>query len=79
MKNYAVFIASFVVFLFAFQILSGLFLTLTYVPDTSQQFSGSTVTIFGSENFNYTLLSAIISATLSFIISKKVSILKNRN
>ncbi|MDP9580310.1 hypothetical protein COE67_16840 [Priestia megaterium] len=79
MKNYAVFIASFVVFLFAFQILSGLLLTLTYVPDTSQHFSGSTVSIFGSENFNYTLLSAIISATLSFIISKKVSILKNNN
>jgi len=79
LKNYAVFIASFVVFLFAFQILSGLFLTLTYVPDTSRHFSGSTVSIFGSENFNYTLLSAIISATFSFIISKKVFISKNSN
>jgi len=77
LKNYVVFIASFVVFLFAFQILSGLFLTLTYVPDTSQNFSSSTVSMFGSENFNYTLLSAIVSATFSFIISKKIFISKN--
>ncbi|MGU3398090.1 hypothetical protein ACNHOZ_28625 [Priestia sp. D51] len=79
MKNYVVFIASFVVFMFAFQILSGMFLTLTYVPDTSQHLSGSTVSIFGSEIFNYTLLSSSISATFSFIISKKMFASKNSN
>jgi len=77
LKNYVVFITSFVVLLFVFQILSGLFLTLTYVPDTSQHFSSSTVSIFGSENFNYTLLSAITAATFSFIISKKMFTSKN--
>ncbi|MGF9887487.1 hypothetical protein ABEX78_02435 [Priestia megaterium] len=68
MKNYAVFIGSFIVLLFAFQIVSGLFLTLTYVPETSQHLSSSTVSIF---SFNYPFLSSIIAATFSFIISKK--------
>ncbi|MEH7330874.1 hypothetical protein ACFX4Y_18390 [Priestia sp. YIM B13446] len=68
MKNYAVFIGSFIVLLFAFQIVSGLFLTLTYVPETSQHLSSSTVSIF---SFSYPFLSATIAATVAFIISKK--------
>ncbi|WP_129707484.1 hypothetical protein [Priestia megaterium] len=69
MKNYVVFIGSFIVLLFAFQIVSGLFLTLTYVPDLSQPLSNSTVSGF---SFNYPFLSSIIAATFSFIISNKV-------
>lgn len=69
MKNYVVFIGSFTVLLFAFQIISGMFLTLTYVPETSQQFNTPTVNVF---SFSYPFLSSIIAATFSFIISKKV-------
>ncbi|MGG4381812.1 hypothetical protein ABEX08_07200 [Priestia megaterium] len=69
MKNYVVFISSFIVLMFAFQILSGLFLTLTYVPEPSQHLSSSTVSIF---SFNYPFL----AATFSFIISKKYVKLK---
>ncbi|MFB8425051.1 hypothetical protein ACFC4S_23830 [Priestia megaterium] len=76
MKKYIVFISSFIVLLLTFQILSGLFLTLTYAPDTSQQFSSSTVNFYDNKGFNYTILSAVVSATFSFIISKKVFVLK---
>ncbi|MDY0940538.1 hypothetical protein SOM71_10645 [Priestia megaterium] len=73
MKSYVVFISSFIVLMFAFQILSGLFLTLTYVPEPSQHLSSSTVSIF---SFNYPFFSSTIAATFSFIISKKYVKLK---
>ncbi|MEM4996184.1 MULTISPECIES: hypothetical protein [Priestia] len=69
MKNYTVFIGSFILLLFAFQIVSGLFLTLTYVPETSQHLSSSTVSVF---SVNYPFLSSITAATFLFIISNKV-------
>ncbi|MQR89182.1 hypothetical protein GFV16_25325 [Bacillus megaterium] len=69
MRNYVVFIGSFIVLLFAFQIVSGLFLTLTYVPETSQQLNSPMVSVF---SFSYPFLSATIAATVAFIISKKV-------
>ncbi|MFP7733429.1 hypothetical protein ACLHDF_08405 [Priestia aryabhattai] len=73
MKNYVVFIGSFIVLLFVFQIASGLFLTPAYVPEPSQHLSSSTVSIF---SFNYPFLNSIIAATFSFIISKKYVKLK---
>ncbi|UYP06223.1 hypothetical protein [Priestia megaterium] len=69
MKKYIVFTGSFIVLLFAFQIVSGLFLTFTYVPDLSQPLINSTVSVL---SFNYPFLSSIILATFSFIISNKV-------
>jgi quinol-cytochrome oxidoreductase complex cytochrome b subunit len=72
LKNYVVFIVSFIVLLFAFEIVSGMFLTLTYVPETSKHLSSSTVNMFGSGSFNYTFFSSALAATLSFIISKRV-------
>ncbi|GAB1780166.1 hypothetical protein COE08_27940 [Priestia megaterium] len=69
MKGYTVFIVSFIALLFVFQILSGLFLTLTYEPEMSGSFN-STISTVGNESVNYTFLTSIIAATISFITSK---------
>ena len=71
MKRYTVFIVSFIGLLLACDIFSGIFLTITYAPETSQAMS-STVNIFGNESNNYTFLSSIVAATFSFLISKRI-------
>ncbi|MBE7128936.1 hypothetical protein [Bacillus mycoides] len=70
MKSYAVFIISFIGFLFVFQIVSGMFLTLTYTPNISGAGSSS-ANVFSSKSLSFTFLVPIIAATLSFIILKK--------
>jgi len=69
LKGYTVFIVSFIALLFVFQILSGLFLTLTYEPEMSGSFN-SMISTVGNESVNYTFLTSIIAATISFITSK---------
>ncbi|TYR81347.1 hypothetical protein FZC66_05710 [Priestia megaterium] len=76
MKRYGVFIASFVILLFGFEIVSGIFLTFTYVPDPSQAWSSMThlsneVSIVSEPN-RFAFLIPVIAATISFILSKRI-------
>lgn len=71
MKKYFIFILSFLVLYFAFQILSGAILTALYTPDLSTVGgSFSQEVSFGKTN-TIPLLGILLVATLAFILSQK--------
>lgn len=81
MKKYIVFAVSFILlfslFILSAQVLSGMFLTPTYVPDINEAWNASAVLpqqteIFSSSNpFSLTLLLALLSSTFAYFISQK--------
>ncbi len=74
LKNYIVFIASFVVLMLVFQVGSGMLLTMLYNPEVAEKVGtlGSTVT-FGDSAYMFPLVVAMLAATISFFISKRLS------
>ncbi|GAB3053746.1 hypothetical protein [Virgibacillus ainsalahensis] len=79
MKKYIIFAISFILLFSLFQVLSGMFLTLTYTPDISEAWNRSAdlsqeVVIKGSgSSFLLTLSIAFLSATIAYFIPKKIT------
>lgn len=83
MKKFTVFAVGFVLLFtllgFSAQLLSGIFLTFSYVPDVSEAWDASTnlpqeVEIFSSSSsipFILTLLIALLSATVAYFTAQK--------
>ncbi|MGP4071069.1 hypothetical protein ACTWQB_00770 [Piscibacillus sp. B03] len=78
MKSFFVFAISFLLLFLIIQVISGMFLTLTYAPDISEAWEASaalsneTVINRGYDHSLLTLLIAFISASLAYLISYKV-------
>lgn len=75
MKKYFVFAISFIVLFFAFQMLSGYFLTLFYTPDITAAWNqagklSSSVVIKGGSVFT-SFIFAFFIATAAYFISRK--------
>lgn len=80
MKKYIIFAVSFLVLFLAFQILSGYFMTLFYVPDIKEAWNQaddlpSSVVIEGKSTFTH-LFFAFLAAILAYYLSK---VLVNKN
>jgi len=75
LKRYGLFIISFIVLLGSFQLLSGMILTLWYVPESADMWSSieglSNEVIFGSHSPSFAFAIPIVAATAAFFISKK--------
>lgn len=76
MKKFIVFIFSFVLLFFTFQLLSGLFLTLTYVPDIGESWESVTyltqnIVIESGNSFLPILLFAGIALIIAVYISTR--------
>ncbi|WP_033826835.1 hypothetical protein [Bacillus andreraoultii] len=76
MKKFIVFIFSFVLLFFTLQLLSGLFLTLTYVPDIGESWESVTyltqnIVIESGNSFLTTLLFASIALIIAVYISSR--------
>ncbi|MFB8426177.1 hypothetical protein ACLZHR_25350 [Priestia aryabhattai] len=75
MKRYGLFIISFIVFLGSFQLVSGMILTLLYVPESSTMWSSieglSSKVTFGSYSGSFAFMIPAVAATAAFFISKK--------
>ncbi|MCM3773693.1 MULTISPECIES: hypothetical protein [Priestia] len=75
MKRYGIFIISFIVLLGSFQLLSGMILTLLYVPESSGMWSSieglSSKGTFGSYSASFAFVVPAVAATAAFFISKK--------
>ncbi len=74
LKNYIAFIASFVMLMLVLQVGSGMLLTMLYEPGLTEEVGtlGSTVT-FGESTYMLPLVVAMLAATISFFISKRLS------
>ncbi|MBN8435115.1 hypothetical protein [Priestia flexa] len=74
MKNYIAFIASFVMLMLVLQVGSSMLLTMLYEPGLTEEVGtlGSTVT-FGESTYMFPLVVAMLAATISFFISKRLS------
>lgn len=74
LKNYITFIASFVMLMLVLQVGSGMLLTMLYEPGLTEEVGtlGSTVT-FGESTYMFPLVVAMLAATISFFISKRLS------
>lgn len=74
LKKYFLFAISFLIMFSILQILSGVLLTATYIPDTTTLWNQSAqltdeVVIYGTFNpFLITLLTAFLSATIAYFI-----------
>ena len=79
MKKYIAFIVSFILLFLILQVMSGMLLTLTYTPDIAEAWNVSAklsqeTVIKGSHHpFLLIFISAILSASFAYFISKKVS------
>ncbi|MCM3155127.1 hypothetical protein V8V54_20760 [Priestia megaterium] len=75
MKRYGLFIISFIVLLGSFQLLSGMILTLLYVPESANMWNSieglSSKVIFGSHLPSFAFVIPVLAATAAFFISKK--------
>lgn len=75
MKKYIIFAIRFILLFSLFQVLSGLFLTLTYAPDITDAWDSSTKlpqeVTFGKTFSLHTLIFAVFSATIAYFIPKK--------
>ncbi|MBK0009587.1 hypothetical protein IAE23_24190 [Bacillus sp. S35] len=69
------FIISFIVLLGSFQLLSGMILTLWYVPESADMWSSIegllNEVIFGSHSPSFAFAIPVVAATAAFFISKK--------
>lgn len=85
MKKYITFIVSFILLFLILQVMSGMLLTLTYTPDIAEawnvtaQLSQETVIKSHHNSFLLMFLSAILSASFAYFISKKSSSKKTAN
>ncbi|MEK3886576.1 hypothetical protein [Bacillus sp. FSL K6-3431] len=77
MKKYIIFTTSFLLLFSLFQLFSGLFLTLTYIPDIAGVWHSNTnltqEVVFGENFFSLfsTFIFAILSAIISYFASNK--------
>lgn len=76
MKKYIIFSISFIGVFTLLQVVSGLFLTLTYTPDMTGTLSMGTILsqetlIVGSDSVLPALLIAFLSASIAYFIPKK--------
>lgn len=81
MKRYIVFAISFILLFSLFNILSGVILTAMYTPDIEEAWNSvdTGVVIESTHNnpFIFTLIIALLSATIAYFIPKKL--IKNNN
>jgi hypothetical protein len=75
MKNYIIFLSSFILLFSLFQVFSGWFLTFTHIPDITDAWNLSDhlpqEVVFVESPLIPTLIFAIFSATIAYFISKK--------
>ncbi len=85
MKRYITFIVSFILLFLLFQVMSGMLLTLAYTPDVEEAWNATAnlaqVTVIKSSYHPFLLmfLPAILSASLAYFISNKISSNKGVN
>lgn len=70
MKKFIVFIASFIVLYFGFQLISGWILTSLYTPSPS--LAASTQTVSFGEASTWSFIFILIAASIAFLFSNKV-------
>lgn len=78
MKKYIIFAVSFLVLFVAFQVLAGMFLTVTYTPDVNEAWKMSsslpqeTIIAATHNPFLFSLIIAFLSASIAYFIPKKL-------
>ncbi|KOO44279.1 hypothetical protein [Priestia koreensis] len=71
MKRYAIFIVSFILLLFGFQLASGIVLTMMYTPNQEVTAVRSDI-VFGSTQPSIGLIVMVAAATLAYVISNLI-------